>query len=344
MSAKRAKDLPEGKLPVDVLARMLESIPKSSKLVVAPSIGVDVGVVRGGGRYIVSSSDPITGADSRLGWHAVNVSANDVATSGIMPTSLNSVVLLPPSTRVDEVRRLMIEINRCARSLGISVAGGHTEITPDLSRAIVVVTAIGSGNRFITASMARAGDAILMTKTAGMEGTSIIARLPGLRALIASKILSRGVELASGMSILKEARIAFRTGLIHAMHDITEGGVLGAVAEMSLASGLGFCLDANAVPIDDSTRQICFAVRIDPLKLLGSGSLLICCRQADAQAVTRTLRRHRITCTNIGRMVRKNAGRRVTYGGSISELDEISVQDELWNVLNRFNQRQSKIS
>ncbi|HZW57196.1 MAG TPA: AIR synthase-related protein [Nitrososphaerales archaeon] len=336
MRKKAPTVLLEGKLPIAVLTPLLASIPMRGNLVVAPNVGVDVGVIRSRGKYIVSSSDPITGADKRLGWHAVNVSANDVATSGIMPTSLNAVLLLPPSTHPEKVRRLLFEINACARGLGISVAGGHTEITPDLPRPILVVTAYGSGDEFVTSSMAKRDDAILMTKTAGIEGTSIISRLPGVQKLLSKKVLADGRGLISGMSIVKEARTAFKTGHVHAMHDVTEGGVLGAVAEMSLASGLGFYLDADSVPIDPSTRQICSALGIDPLKLLGSGSLLISCREADALAVMRPLNRQGIICTKIGRMVSKSAGRKVVSGDRARELIDISIQDEVWPALKKF--------
>src|SRR5487761_341513 len=138
--------LPEGKLPVEILETLLRSFSGSRKnLIVPPSIGVDVGVTNTRGKYIVTSSDPITGTEKRMGWHAVNVSANDVATSGIMPDTLNVVGLFPKTTTVKAIKNLMTEINKTANHLGIAVAGGHTEITPHLTRPIVVVTAIGSG-------------------------------------------------------------------------------------------------------------------------------------------------------------------------------------------------------
>ena len=130
---------------------MLDSLPRGN-LVVSPDIGIDVGVSRIKGKYLVSSSDPITGTKVRMGWYAVNVSANDVATSGIMPDVLNIVALFPSKTNAITIQRVMSEINRTASDLGITVAGGHTEITPFLKRAIITVTAIGSGKRFVTAA------------------------------------------------------------------------------------------------------------------------------------------------------------------------------------------------
>ena len=184
----KTKSLPQGKLPIEVLRPILDSL-KGNNLVVTPRIGIDVGISRSHGRYLVSSSDPITGTDTRMGWHAVNVSANDVATSGIMPDIVNVVSLFPDGTQPSRISRLMGEIDKTARSLGITVAGGHTEITPGLRSPIVVVTAIGSGKKFVTAANAKAGDVILMTKYAGLEGTSIVARLNRVKEIKIPRLL-----------------------------------------------------------------------------------------------------------------------------------------------------------
>ncbi len=167
----------------------------STDLVVAPNVGIDVGVTRSRGKYLVSSSDPITGAVDRIGWHAVNVSANDVATSGIMPDTLNVIALFPEGTTSSEIGTTITEINETAESLGISVAGGHTEITPNLKRKIIIVTAFGSGDRFVTAADAKPEDSILLTKTAGIEGTSILSKLNAIEKIFDRQTLRRGREL-----------------------------------------------------------------------------------------------------------------------------------------------------
>ena len=273
----------------------------SRELVVGPEIGVDVGVTRSKGRYLVSSSDPITGAVERTGWHAVNVSANDVATSGIMPDTLNVVALFPEGTRSAEIAAIIGEINETASSLGISVAGGHTEITPSLTRQIIVITAFGSGDKFITAADAKSGDSILLTKSAGIEGTSILSKLPAVARLVDKETLDKGLKLIEKLSILKEAEIAFKTGRIHAMHDLTEGGVIGCTLEMSLASQLGFELYSSRVPVEKATEVICSKLDLDPLKLIGSGSLLIACTSTDASVVIDRLQSENIPCVEIGR-------------------------------------------
>jgi hydrogenase expression/formation protein HypE len=309
---------------------------RSKGLVVAPDGGIDVGIARSKGRYLVSSSDPITGAVERVGWHAVNVSANDVATSGIMPDTLNIIALFPEDAQSDAILKVMDEINETASALGITVAGGHTVITPNLKREIIMVTAFGSGDKFVTAADAKVHDSILLTKSAGIEGTSILSRVPGLARLVDPKTLSRGRKLLNKLSIMRDASEAFATGKVHAMHDLTEGGVIGCLLEMSLASELGFELFRDRVPLDESTREICSELKIDPLKLIGSGSLLIACEKADVDLIVNRLKIDKILCTEIGRFLPQDQGRWILSKGSRKRIDDISVQDELWPALSKY--------
>lgn len=328
--------LRSGKIPVHVLQQILGNISRGES-VVTPSVGVDVGVTKSKGRYIITSSDPITGAVRNLAWHAVNVSANDVATSGIMPDTINVVALFPSQTRVQSIIKFMKDMNQSAREIGITVAGGHTEITPGLDRPIVIVTALGSGDLFLTSGGAKPNDVLLMTKTAGIEGTSIISQLSKIRRMAPKRILNSARSLGDCMSVVEEARLAFKTGHVHAMHDVTEGGVLGAAYEMSLASGLGIEIQKQAIPIAEATRRICEVSQTDPLTLLGSGSLLIACASGDDVKVKSTLERAGIQCASIGRFLSNSRQRYlVTSKGNI-RLQESSISDGLWRALEEYS-------
>lgn len=329
------KDLSEGKLPIAVLRKILLSF-RGSDLVVPPEVGIDVGVWKSQGKFIVSSSDPITGTGSRIGWHAVNVSVNDVATSGMVPQILNIVAIFPIGTKPNSIKKVITEISRTAADLGISVAGGHTEITPGLNRPIITVTAIGSGDKFVTAADAKASDVILMTKTSGIEGVAILSKLPRVKKIVGQYLSSRGANLIKQLSILTEARLAFQTGRVHAMHDVTEGGVLGAVYEMSLASHLGFILFEDTIPIENSTRQICSKLRIDPLRLIGSGALIIACGEESRSHVLRKLHSEGIQCTEIGRFLPISSGRKLQKVGTSLTIREREIQDELWEALRKY--------
>ena len=138
------------------------------------------------------------------------------------------------------------------------------------------------------------------------------------------------------LSILKDTSIAFKTGKVHAMHDLTEGGVVGCTLEMSLASKLGFELYAEKVPIDDATKTICAKLEIDPLKLIGSGSVLISCSPPDSSVIKDQLEKAGIPCNEIGRFHESAYGRWIVSDGKRMELKELSVQDELWPALSKY--------
>ncbi|MFI5419370.1 MAG: AIR synthase-related protein, partial [Nitrososphaerales archaeon] len=246
------------------------------------------------------------------------------------------VALFPEGTTEKQDTDVMAEINETASHVGISVAGCHTEITPGLDRPIIMVTAIGSGDSFVTSGNGKEGDSILLTKTAGIEGSSILAKLPAVAKMVEAGTRKRAQNLIEKLSILREASVAFQTGKVHAMHDVTEGGVLGSLLEMSIASKLGFRLDREKVPIDPSTVDICSKLGIDPLRLIGSGSLLIACTKIDSSEVIAELKAAKISCTEIGTFLPSSSDRLLVSGNHRERLSSDSVQDELWPMLGKY--------
>src|SRR2546428_2276567 len=248
----------------------------SSDLALPPGVGVDFGVIKMGTGYLIVSSDPVTGVTDRIGWYAVNVSANDVATSGNRPRFLQSIILLPRKTTIPLVRSISSEMHETARGLGISIVGGHTELTPGLDRPILVTTAFCYAKSFVSSADAKLGDSIMMTKTAGIEGTAILAGpLVASGSKVDARLLGRAKRFIERMSVVEEADRAFRTGQVRAMHDCTEGGVLGSLYEMAVASELGFEVGEKEIPVASETTAICAALKANPLKLISSGSLLL---------------------------------------------------------------------
>lgn len=330
-------ELQLGKLPPRVLEKYLLGMTgaPSKSLVVAPSIGVDFGVVRlQGPTNLIVSSDPVTGVRERVGWYAVNVSANDVATSGNRPQYLQSIILLPEHAAVKDVAKISSEMNRAARDLGITIVGGHTELTPGLKRPIVVTTVFAFSSSYVTAADARAGDSILITKTAGVEGTAICAsQSAGIARMVDAETISRAKRFIRRLSIVEEAVSAYESGGVHAMHDCTEGGVLGAVYEMSRAAKLGFELREKDVPVAPETGKISSALGLDPLQLISSGTLLISVKAGAERRVIEAVAKSGSRATVIGRF-RKRGGRRelVRKSGSVEEVNDAPT-DELWKLL-----------
>jgi len=321
-----------GKLPPALLTKYVLDMTgaPSEELVVRPGVGLDFGVVKLRSRYLIVSSDPVTGVAKKAGWHAVIVSANDVATSGNRAGFMQSVILLPE--RVDEgaVRELTSKMADAARRLGITIVGGHTEVTPGLGRPIVMTTAFAIARSFITAGGAKAGDTLMMTKSAGIEGTALLAEEAARRG-VAPTTVRRASRFFERMVVVDEAEKAFQTGVVHAMHDCTEGGVLGAVYEMSVASRVGLEVHEGEIPVASETRAVCAVFGVDPLKLIGSGALLMAVEGGKEERVKSALDPLGIPVTSIGRfrpgkrtLIHKRRGRK--------SLIRDSPADELWRV------------
>jgi hydrogenase maturation factor len=305
----------------------------SARIVTQPKAGLDFAAVKLGSGFMIVSADPITGVSERIGEYAINVSANDVATSGNRPQFAETVVLLPVGSTRESVREVAAQMHGAAKKLGIAIVGGHTEVTPELRRPIVIVTVFSFVKKYVTSGDARAGDTIMMTKTAGLEGSAVLASERSLlRGRVRAATLRQAQKFLSKISIVEEAVAAFGTGFVHAMHDCTEGGVLGAAFEMSLASGLGFELQEGRVPVAPATREICAQLSIDPFKLIGSGSTLLAVRAGREEKLKTALER---TCkvTRIGEFT--EGGRVLVRRDGRKQPVSTAPDDELWRVLGR---------
>lgn len=193
-------------------------------------------------------------------------------------------ILLPPKTTYEELDNIIDEIDKLCTKHNIDVLGGHTEVTDAVNRVVISVTAVGKGSKkdFIKTSGAKIGDDVVLTGFAGLEGTSIIAN--DFEDYLKSKIDIDTIERAKGLiediSVLKAAKIAREFG-VTAMHDVTEGGVLGALWEIAEAAGCGIHIKKENIPILKETIDICDVFKIDAYKLISSGSLVVTCQNGD---------------------------------------------------------------
>ena len=326
MPSSPVRRLSMGKIPIDILnSTVLKLTGAESDRVTTPSrAGLDFAAVRAGDGFVVISADPVTGVSKGIGTYAMRVSANDVATSGHRPQFAESVILLPEGSTRQHVAKIARQIHEAAMGLGIAILGGHTEVTPGLRHPIVITTVFSYVGDYITSGDAKPGDAIVMTKTAGMEGTAV---LEGSKSFL------------DQLSVVDEAVAAYGTGFVHAMHDCTEGGVLGAAFEMSLASGLGFELEESAVPVATQTSKLCQKWAIDPLKLIGSGALLLAVEKGKERDVSKALSPLRVsavgTFTKSGRVLVRKGGARLTL--------REAPEDELWRALARTSGRRYRL-
>ena len=269
-----------GKLTNEQLKRLVldQLIGVRPEIVLRPDVGVDCAAVDLGEELCVLSTDPITAAGENLGTLAVHVCCNDAAACGAEPVGLLTTLLLPPDADEAFIEKTAREVSEAAVAAGVDVLGGHTEVTDAVNRPVISATVIARSprHRLVSAAGMKCGDDILLTKWAGLEGTVILAedfaeKLQGVWDR-EDFLLARGMK--KYLSVVKESQVAMRLP-VSAMHDVTEGGVLGAVWEMAEASGCGAALELEKIPVLDLTERACRALGIDPLRLISSGAMLI---------------------------------------------------------------------
>jgi hydrogenase expression/formation protein HypE len=332
---------PVGKLPAALLEELLRSCraSKSSGVVLGPGYGEDAAVLDFGGKYLVAKTDPITFTADRIGWYAVNINANDLATLGARPRWFLATVLLPEGSATKALAESILrQAVRACRSLGVALAGGHTEITAGLNRPIVIGLMLGevAKSRLVRKRNQRAGDRIILTKGVAIEGTAILAReMAGtLRRKVRPAVVRRAQRLLTnpGLSVVRDAQVALGAGRVHAMHDPTEGGLITALYELARAGNVGLRVWKEKIPVPPETQALAQALNFDPLALLASGALLIVADRGSAPRIVAALRRRRISARIIGEVCQRQDGIEIIENGRARPL-RVPARDEIARLL-----------
>lgn len=338
MPSASPRRFPIGKLPMETLARLLkQNHIADRRVIVGPGIGEDAAIIDNGGPcYLIAKTDPITFAADRIGWYAVHINANDIATKGGRPLWYLATLLLPEDgTTAALAETIFHDTWQACQSIGVSLVGGHTEITAGLSRPIVVGQMLGevAKDKLIRADGARPGDGIILTKGLAIEATAVIAREHGadLITIMDGKTLARCRNFIDrpGISVLKEALAATAAGTVHAMHDPTEGGLATALYELAWAAGVGLRIDAAAIPVFAESQALCNHYRLDPLGLIASGALLIVV--PDTAAILAALQAQDIAATVIGEITDKSTGMSMSTADGLRPLPRFE-QDEMTKI------------
>ena len=329
------RELRPGKVGHRFLTELLsEYSHRGEGVIVGPKVGEDAAVVEIGGKYVVVTTDPITYTTDRIGWYSVQINANDVASMGAVPKYFLAVLLLPERGTTEKmVEGVFSDIDRACRELGVSLIGGHTEITPGLEKLIVCGGMIGEveKEKLVTSSGAEPADTIILTKGIAIEGTSIIAREKEaeLREKYGEEFVERAKSFLDtpGISVVKEASTANRVAHLNSLHDPTEGGLATGLREVALASEAGMEINYDKIPIYPETRILCKDYGLDPLGLIASGALIITCPPEETDKVEDAFSKKNIACSVIGRVTKKGLrlmrdGRRVAL--PVFETDELT--------------------
>jgi len=330
-----------GKVPTEILEKIVfrNLGAKRDDVLLCPSLGEDAAIVQAGNTVLAVSSDPITGAEKWLGWLAVHVSANDVATRGVQPCWFNSIILLPKNSTSELIEKICTQMDKAARQLDVAIIGGHCEVTPGIDHPIVTGCAIGiaEDGKFVSSSGAKIGDRIILTKGTGIEGTAILAsdRRAELLNVFDEWFVDKAENFFKKISVVKDAITAFNTGGVSAMHDPTEGGVAGGLHELADAANVGLLVYEKKILVPEETRKICAHFMVDPLQLISSGSLLIVAEEERVDEIIGSLSRNSVQASIIGEVTEPSSGRKlVTESGEKIELVR-PVSDHLWRALEK---------
>lgn len=316
-----------GKVPPELLEELILSRTgtSDSRVLQGPAYGEDTAAIELGEDILVINPDPISLAVGRIGTLGVNVACNDIAASGATPERLTSVIFLPNSSEetLDEITR---QLDEEANRLGVSIVAGHSEYAPVLTNPMLVLNCLGLTNRYVPTSGARPGDRLLMTKSAGIEGTAILATdfADRLNDDLTRSIIERGETFYDDVSVVEDAAIV--SEYAHAMHDPTEGGLVNGLLEIAIASGVTLEIEPDVIPIRDETFQLCHAAGIDPLRTFGSGALIASIPEESISDVSARLQEHGIPYTIIGTVEKTREPSLVLGNQTFTE----SIRDDMY--------------
>jgi hydrogenase expression/formation protein HypE len=314
---KIKKEIPIGKLKHKFLQKMLSEFVstthlKDNRVVVGSNIGEDAAVIDMGDKYLVAKTDPITFVTEEIGYYAVNVNVNDVVCTGAIPKWFQSTILLPANhTDEDLIESIFRKIRDTCKSFGITVVGGHTEITAGLDRPIVIGSLLGEveKEKLVLSSGAKEDDLIILTKGIFIEGTCIIAQEKG--DILKEKGYSdqfiekcRNYLYNPGISIFKEAIVSTNNFTVTSMHDVTEGGLLCGLAEVAIASNLGLIIKKEQINVLPEPLELSKVFKINPYNTISSGSLLISINPEYARDLINLLAINGISSDTIGKFTK----------------------------------------
>jgi hydrogenase maturation factor len=306
---------------------------------VGPRTGVDAAVLEIGGKAVVVAEDPIFPAAGlpleTFGWFTVHIGASDVAVMGVPPSLATYSLLMPPRTPDGDFRTIVDSIHEAALELGISIVGGHTGYYPVVNVPIIggiTVIGVGEMETIVTPGGAQAGDAVLMTKGPAIEATGLLAVLyeASLREAHGDAVAEAALARCGQITVVRDALTARRAGPVTAMHDATEGGVLGGLWEIAEASGTGMEVDARRMLWPDDVDALCSMLEIDPLAAIAEGTLLLTVGAAHAPGVIAALDEEGIPCSEIGRIVADPACRTITGRDGTAGVLARPAEDPFW--------------
>lgn len=315
---------------------------KDNTVIVPPLTGVDAAVIDiGDDKVLIIAEDPIFSIPKQplemFGWYTVHIGASDIAVMGVKPRYMTYSLLMPPETSNKDLRTIVDSIHTAALELDIAIVGGHTGYYPGFATPTiggVTVFSIAKKNEYVTPAGAQPGDDVILTKGPAIETVGILAvlREKELQKKYSQKLINKGKALCKQMTVIQDALTAMETGGVTAMHDATEGGVIGGLFEIANASNVGMEIDEDLFILPEEVTMVCDAFHIDPVAAIAEGSLLITAKSTYSNKIIHNLRKQNINASIIGTVIDDTKTRMLKRrNGQVVPLT-IPEQDPFWPV------------
>ncbi len=331
-----------GKIDVDTFSKfLLKRLGHEDETVIVPPLtGVDAGVIDiGNDNVLVIAEDPIFTIPKlpleMFGWFTVHIGASDVAVMGVKPRYMTYTLLMPPETTDKDFKTIVDSIHKTAKELKIAIVGGHTGFYPGFAAPTIggiTVFAVTDKNSFVTPAGARPGNHVILTKGPAIETAAILSVIRGKELLENNppSLVNKAKNLSKEMTVVKDALTAMKAGGVTAMHDATEGGVIGGLFEIANASRVGMDIDESLFIYPDEVRIVCEAFGIDPIAAIAEGSLLITVKRALSENVLHQLKDQQIEASIIGEVTADPHKRNLKRIDGTSVPIAIPDQDPFW--------------
>ena len=324
-----------GKVPESVLKRSIfkQIHTRREEVLLGAGVGEDCAAMKlGPGEIFVISTDPITGTAEDIGKLAIHITLNDLASAGAEPVGVMLTILLPEGSEEQDLKALMRQLEEGCAAAKVQIMGGHTEVTRVVNQPVVSVCGVGRAREeaLVSTAGAKPGQDIVITKWIGLEGTSIIAKekREELCTRYPGDLIRTASEFDKYLSVVPEAAVAVKSG-VSAMHDVTEGGIFGALWEMAESSGVGLEIEWKKIPVRQETIEICEFFGINPYELISSGSMLMAAE--NGHQLVRDLEKAGIPAVVVGKATAGND--RVLVNEEERRFLEPPKTDELYKVV-----------
>lgn len=326
----------KGKLDLKQLKNIIKKYTgiKRENTVLSSSIGEDCSIIdlkSFKDDLMLISSDPITFTSKNIGKLGVIINTNDIYATGGRGYGVILNIFLTENSTIDDFENIMEQIHNECLIHNIEILGGHTEVTDIVNDIMISMTIIGTSSKdnLVKTGSSNLGDMIFITKTLGIEGTTVLydKYKDDILQILNEDDLKEIEEFRDKISIRNESLI-LNNFEITSMHDITEGGLIGALLEMSMASDKGFKIYKDKIGISTVTEKICSFLKVDILKLISSGNLIFTCNKIYGEQIQKELNQKGIECFLIGEII--ESGNYILNDGYDKKID-FDTHDSFFN-------------